>query len=848
MNRPRQWLFEVPSAPEATHHNNLYANKEWLFDADPVAPLEEDSAIPVLSLDKLKMPGLPEITLTPGSNGQYEGFFREPLSSYNGEVKVSGRVQIEESGSRRGYDYDQDRSRWPMGKAWTNVEVGGAISSSGAGFSSVDRKGTFTTSTWISYQPYLVRRLVIQAIVESKNGKRFGTKAVVELIDLAGFLAIVDSKEKTRPSGQTHLQFLASVRKIYHGNSREPQFVGPFNYVLYRHRDVKPLFTFCTPEEESLPLKLRPKYCNPAEKAAEERLRLYKILYDNGEWLEIGHVLCGIEGSPKQEPNKDQNLPRPIRPDIIVTWSADLGSAIQSYINHYWLSTDRDGNAIDKNDPLDLNHYLVRDASRSDLIGDIDGINIGGAYDSSRSLAENLNAYYGKKSRRRYHEFIANSKNDKGELDLPLLPGKKPPKLSKQARQKIARCIWLYLNYLWQLGHLYYGNEPAKRKRVDDIMRVDSNTLPLSVEIEKVVDYFVRFLEDGLALEQRQGVISQPEIEDLEMNRQSQWLFEAPVSLKATHYNNPYASLEFEDKEEEWEGTDPEWFEAEVDTEGLEQLGQSDIDQAIRAAKSQMQVHFDLQGKYAAGAGKTNDGMAARKEIAKYWEWSRERDFLEGLKAVYESQAGVPLSYTRYPVTKVDPNTGKSGKDNPWRPSTKRQVFQQIEADGSFCLGASRAMAFRALFGLDKPSNRAILTDLKKKIEAAKDSGDTNTEAKLIISRIVSHSHDPGSVKQFNQDLASRYGIKNTIIRSASRSEAFDALKLGAPIIADLEGGWHWVLVQKSPQGQLWANDPLTGSGVRKISSNELGSRFELIVDAKTGNPITPSKAEVYQK
>jgi predicted small secreted protein len=284
--------------------------------------------------------------------------------------------------------------------------------------------------------------------------------------------------------------------------------------------------------------------------------------------------------------------------------------------------------------------------------------------------------------------------------------------------------------------------------------------------------------------------------------------------------------------------------------EGLEPLIQGEIgeiDQAIRTAKKQMQVHYNLQMKYAAGAGKTNNGTAARKEMAKYWEWSHERDFLERLKAVYESQTGVPLNYRSYPVTKVDPNTGKSGKDNPWRPSTKRQIFQQLEADGSFCLGASRAMAFRAIFGLDKPSNRAVLTDLKKKIEAARASGNTDAEARLIISRIVSHSHDPGSMKQFNHDLASRYGIKNTIVRAASRSEAFDALKKGAPIIADLEGGWHWVLVQKSPRGQLWANDPLLGSGIRKISSSELGSRFEIIIDAKTGEPITLNKAPEYQ-
>lgn len=285
--------------------------------------------------------------------------------------------------------------------------------------------------------------------------------------------------------------------------------------------------------------------------------------------------------------------------------------------------------------------------------------------------------------------------------------------------------------------------------------------------------------------------------------------------------------------------------------EGLGQLDESDIDRAIGAAKRQMQVHYSLQGKYAAGAGKTNDGTAARKEMAKYWEWSRERDFLERLKAVYESQAGVPLSYRRYPVTKVDPNTGRSGKNNPWRQSTKRQAFSPLEQSGSFCLGASRAMAFRTVFGLNKPSNRAVLTDLKKKIEAAKKSGDTDAEAALIISRIVSHSHDPGSVKQFNQELESRYGIKSTIVRNASRSEAFDALKQGAPIIADLQGGRHWVLVQRSPRGQLWANDPLSGSGIRKIrkiASSELGSRFELIVDAKTGDPITPYKAGAYLK
>jgi hypothetical protein len=282
--------------------------------------------------------------------------------------------------------------------------------------------------------------------------------------------------------------------------------------------------------------------------------------------------------------------------------------------------------------------------------------------------------------------------------------------------------------------------------------------------------------------------------------------------------------------------------------DGLGKQALNEVDWALSAAKRQMQMHYDGYVKYASAAGKGDSGIRAAKERAKYWEWSAERDFLERLKAVYEPQAGVPLNYTSYPVTKVDPTRGRSGRDNPWRPSARRQRLSQAEADGSFCLGASRAMAFRTIFGLDRPTYRSVLMDLKGRIETAKASGNTAAEAALIISRIVSHSHDPGSLKQFNQDLASRYGIKNTIVRSASRSDALNALKLGSPVIADLEGGWHWVTVHRSPRGQLWANDPLAGRGTRKITLGEIGSRFELIVDATTGKPVTLAEARAHNE
>lgn len=435
---------------------------------------------PVLTLDKLKIDGIPEITLTRSSSGQYEGFFRTPPSSYNGSVKLSGRVQIDGAGTRRNYSYGLDHSRWPLAKAEAHVGVGGPIAITGGGAVPINQDGSFITSTWMSYKPYLVRHLTVQVTVGIKNGGSVVAKAVVELIDLAGFLAIVDREEKARPAWQTHLHFLASVRKIYHGGPREPQFIGPFNIVLYRHRNVSPLFALHSP--------------------AEERLRLYKILYDNGELLEIGHVLCGIEGSPKQKPDQDQQLPKPHRPDLIVTWSGDLGSALHAFIRHFWLATDKAGNAIDEHDPLTLEYYLVKEASRSDLIGDIDGINVGSAYDHSRSLAENLNAYYGKKSLRRFHEFIANSRNERGIAELALIPGQQTPKLSKQARQTIAYYTNQYLIYLRFNGQLYQGPEPIKRARVDKMIEKDSP------EMEKVVDHFVSFLENGLTLEQRQGV------------------------------------------------------------------------------------------------------------------------------------------------------------------------------------------------------------------------------------------------------------------------------------------------------------------------------------------------------
>jgi hypothetical protein len=272
---------------------------------------------------------------------------------------------------------------------------------------------------------------------------------------------------------------------------------------------------------------------------------------------------------------------------------------------------------------------------------------------------------------------------------------------------------------------------------------------------------------------------------------------------------------------------------------------QSAIDGAIRTADRRMTIHRDR-----ASADAT-PGDKRRTEIGEYWKWYREKLFLETLKSVHESQRGVPLSYDRFPVTKTDAVTGARRKDTPWRHTSQRQSFAGSgERQGSFCLGTTRGIAVRKTFGLGKPTYSRVLTDLTAKAEAAKKDGAEADEAAALISRIVSHLHDPGSLEQFNQDLESRYGIANVSFKAAARREAFDALKAGASVLADLEGGWHWVMVSRSPQGNLWKNDPLQagGSGVQQISANELGSRFEIIVDAATGKPITPADAASHEK
>lgn len=270
----------------------------------------------------------------------------------------------------------------------------------------------------------------------------------------------------------------------------------------------------------------------------------------------------------------------------------------------------------------------------------------------------------------------------------------------------------------------------------------------------------------------------------------------------------------------------------------------SAIDTAIRHARRQMKAE---SVRHRAKSRQGHTVASVLRDFGRFSLWAREAEFLENLKTVYENQSGVPLNYTRFPVTKKDPQ-GRSGRSTPWRFTPQRQQFDRSEAAGSFCLGSARSMALRSIFGIAKPTYRQVLAALNKDILAAKSKGDTPTEARLLISRIVSHSADPGSLAQYNQDLADRYGVTNVKVVTVDRARALDALRAGSPVLADLVGGRHWVMVRRSPRGELWANDPLFDPPIQKITMSKLGNRFEIVVDATTLRPITPGSAAAYQR
>ena len=269
------------------------------------------------------------------------------------------------------------------------------------------------------------------------------------------------------------------------------------------------------------------------------------------------------------------------------------------------------------------------------------------------------------------------------------------------------------------------------------------------------------------------------------------------------------------------------------------------LGRAIKKAEARMK---------SIDAKKENAPSEAQSDLSfDYWSWLQEYDFLQSLKGIHDYQlktVGVALKREKYPVTRRGGN---------WVFDTSKNQFFDGKAGseypGSFCLGSARNFGMRVLFGKDLPTYRQQLTKHKNRIEDFASKSMALERAEEFIERIVTHTIEPGDRARFNKGLAQRYENKISnieFVASNSRGEALKALEQGSPVMVG--SGYHWVMVVRSPRGQLWEIDSYMAneaSGVFPISSSEfvqLGSLFEIIVDATTKEPIALDKAKTYRK
>ena len=307
---------------------------------------------PVLFLAKVKISGLPEIILSWGSSGHYEGFFATPIhlrddqtgyaQSTRKTIELSGRIQIEESGVRRDYDGKKDGKDWPLGgiegiAPVKIVKADGPIIST-ASISKVRRDGSFSFTTAVIVDGF-TRSLTIYPKLDLKHAKIIAATVEVELLDLEGFLALVDPREKARPASQTHPEFLASVRKIYQGGPKDP-LSGAFDMVLYRHRAVKPLAAPGT--------------------ALDQRFKLYK------DWLFDPHSVAGwaMVGLTSCMPIKDWSsyggihLVPPNLEKVSFEKNLNPQTSPRRHVNHLVA-----GNDVDPVPPRGVDHVIAGEAA-----------------------------------------------------------------------------------------------------------------------------------------------------------------------------------------------------------------------------------------------------------------------------------------------------------------------------------------------------------------------------------------------------------------------------------------------------------------------------------------------------
>jgi hypothetical protein len=443
---------------------------------------------PVLHLTKVKISHLPEIALTRIRAGYYEGVFELPIPRGGAfEVEVRGRVQIEEAGKliNREYDASKDGKDWPLarikGEALINITNTPGLSSDNPQGVKIRPDGTIVFSNYIGVRG-VISILIIHPKVIFSNGKSVAVAVVLRLINLDTFLSLLDTKERALGSPQTyvekdkyppqtHLQFLASIRKMFQPAPGSP-LASVFDRFLHRNRKIT---------------KLAPIYSStlqPVESDEGRYIRYFQNLTIGNDKVDIGHVLVGIEASRRQKPDSIDPPPTSdARTEAFMTWAGDLGSALEPYAE-----------ATASGRQVDIKAYLEEKASSADLLGDIDGINIGSVYDETKSLAENLRQYYGTKPFRRFHDYLARLRDDNNKPILALAQ-QKPPKIDQTSVSRVTPDIRVFCQSMLAVRKNSGRLNDSQFSKAFDIVQEDSE------EMKTVVDYFFTFIERGLAKE-----------------------------------------------------------------------------------------------------------------------------------------------------------------------------------------------------------------------------------------------------------------------------------------------------------------------------------------------------------
>jgi hypothetical protein len=314
----------------------------------------------------------------------------------------------------------------------------------------------------------------VRVALELKGGSSINAEALFERLDFECFLEYVDAYEKKRPIGRvdgkcqvaaSHFEFLSSVRKMFQpapGSS----LTSLFDEFLHRNRKLCPLAD--------------------VNSAQGKYLRSFENLQIGGDVVDIGHVLVGIEASRRQHPDPvfPSAVARDAHTESLMTWGGDLASALEAYAEAVFVDHKR----------ANLQDYLNHLAGRADLLGDLDGLNLGAVYDESKTFAENLRKYYGVRPFRRFHDFLSSALDDSAKPLFKLIR-QSPPVLDSAGRLEIASVVTYFC-----------GGAVYKRRQAGKLNDAQSNQILAmcnrgTKEMDAVIDYFFKILLDGLAKE-----------------------------------------------------------------------------------------------------------------------------------------------------------------------------------------------------------------------------------------------------------------------------------------------------------------------------------------------------------